>query len=352
MAAARSLVDSSEGPELLGGYMTLHRWAQPETQYTTAAAGAKSIRRCTGVTDHRSKRVLRELLSLRYGERGDLFFIEPTGRMVKHAQQYRFGTWLGDTAYVPDLLIQGDDPPLIRLCQADESPEIRRDALLMLLHTYAQVDYGEFMGVDPALFAYQDLISEGSIPLGDSEIDLGYAGEHNGLNFWLIAEDPNGRPVSTPGIAAKLYGQVDDAVSRFWAAHALLLQIGMLSRVLLVEGREPWPLWVGSPAYREGIIGSHVDGDLAHSIYQAVDRARIDSDNAIIQQAIAEKKRKGGTGTYFVVTTTPDTPVVKTIYCPTFHAPTPNNLDGLKEMGIRTTIWQHRLDSAKKAKVA
>lgn len=352
MAAARALIDSSEGPQLLAGYMTIHRWAQPETQYATAAAGANSIRICTGVTDNRSKRVLRELLSLRYGERGDLFLIEPTGRMVKHAKQYRFGPWIGDTAYVPDLLMQGEDPPLIRLCQADELPEIRRDALLMLLYAYAYVDYGEFMGVDPALFAHQSLISEGAVRQGDFNVDLGYVGAHGGLNFWLIAQDPHGHPISTHAIAAKLYGDVDGAMGRFWAAHALLIEIGMLTRVLLVEGSEPWPLWIGSPAYREALIASGVDGDLAHRIYQVADRARLDPDNEVIQHANAEKGQRGGNGLYFVVSTTDRTPVVKTIYTPTFHAPTPNNLDGLKEMGIRTTTWQRRLNLAKKAKVA
>lgn len=352
MAAARALVGSSEGPELLAGYMASQRWAQPETRYITTTAGAKAIGKCTGVTDHRSKRVLRELLSLRYGERGELFLIEPTGYMVKNAKQYRFGTWPGEIAYVPDLLVQGDIPPLIRLCQADAPPEIRRDALLMLLHTYAQVDYGEFLGVDPALFAYQSLISEGEIPMGDIEMDLIYAGDHGGLHFSLIAEDKNGQPVTTPAIAATLYGDVHDAMSRFLAAHTLLTQIGMLVRVLLVEGREPWPLWVGSPGYREALIRSGVDGDLAHLIHQVAGRAGLDPDNLIIQHANAESWRREGTGLYFVVSTTPCKPVVKTIYCPMFHAPTPNNLDGLKEMGLRTATWRQRLDRAKKAKVA
>ncbi|KGM54175.1 hypothetical protein N799_09845 [Lysobacter arseniciresistens ZS79] len=343
MGAARALVDSSQGPELLAGYMTLRRWSCG-TDYGYTAAGAQAIRNATGVSDFRSKLVLQELLALRFGERGELSLITPTGKRIKNAREYRFGEWDGVCAYVPDLLIQPGASPLLRLLTAEESPEVRRDALLQLLHVYAHVDYGEFLGVNPDQFVFKRWTGEGMAPIGGDDIELGYQGQVGNLHFWLMRENPDDLRHSFRHVGERIYTPGEDAMSRLWAGHDLLLSIGLICRVALVEnGIEPFPLWVFSPAYREALAGTGVAGDLADGMYRLAGNNGLDPDNLIIRHATSEDASRFGTELFYCATTTGQMPTIRTVYAPLFHAPTPLNLEGLAGMGERTAAWVGRL---------
>jgi hypothetical protein len=352
MTAARALVDSSDGPELLAGYVVLNRWAiKPSYQFT--AAGAQAIRTATGMSDFRSKAALNDLLALRFGDKGQRFLIEDTGKRIKNARKYRLGEWEGPIAYLPDILISGSGQPLSRLIQAASAPEIRRDALLMLLHVHANANYGEFLGVDPDRFIYKKWIGEGEWEQGNALLELGHAGSAMGLHFWLLREEPDGPRFSRGRNAETIYGDNENVMERFWAAHDLLVDIGMICRVVIVETcGTTYPLWIFSPAYREALKGTGIAGDLARIIYNAACRAGFDPDNMIIREATGDNRESWGTGLFFVATVDCGMPIVRTIYAPTFHAPTPMNMAGLKEMADRTADWQSRLALARKERAA
>lgn len=345
MKAALEIVDASEGPELLAGYVVLRRWAMTKN-YDRTAAGAQAIRKATGVTDFRAKRVLIDLLALRFGDRGELFLLEPTGRQVKNAREYRFGAWEGLVSYLPDLLTQGDVQPLRRLCQVDAVPEVKRDALLVLLHAYASVNYGDFLGVDPSEFIYKKWKVDGLCSANDTEFDLGHYGKVDGLHFWLVKEDDETRYTFQKS-ADRIFGEGKNALDRLWQAHALLLQIGMLCPVAIVDyGTDTYPLWVFSPAYREALERTGVTANLADIIYRKAGNNDLDPDNLIIRAATDYDTRgPEGTGLFFCVTPTDREPVVRTIYAPLFHAPNPANLDGLMEMNRKLADWHARLGS-------
>lgn len=352
MAAARSIVDSSDGPELLAGYMTLRRWSVTRN-YEHTAAGAKAIRLATGVTDFRAKRVLLELQALRFGDKGEKYLLERTGKSIKNAREYVFGPWDGLVAYVPDILMQGPVTPLQRLCNFDCLPETKRDALLMLLHAYASVNYGEFLGIDPSEFIFKKWTGEGLTTIDDCDIELGYYGAVNGLHFWLMREEEDGTRYTFERNAKAIYGDVEDALDRCWEAHELLLAIGMLCRVAIVHyGRDSYPLWVYSPAYREALSKTGIASDLANVIYRIAGNNGFDPDNLIIRYATGDDRPSEGSGLFFCVTPAQKLPLVKTIYAPLFHAPNPTNMDGLMEMAKKTADWSARLKSRPKRRAS
>ena len=350
MDAARAIVDSSEGPELLAGYIVMNRFAMPP-KYGFTAAGARVIRDSAGISDCRAKLVLRNLLALRFGERGERFLIEDTGKMMRNARKYEIGQWGGLVSYLPDLMVQGDPTPLSRLVRADAAPEVRRDAMLMLLHIHAAVDYAEWLGVDPAEFIYKKWALEGFAGMGDDEVELGHAGEEGGLHYWLAREEPEGPRFTLTRNAERIYGS--DNMDRFWAAHDLLRVQGLLCCVAVVcTGGTSYPLWVFSPAYREALERTGVRADLARLIQNAASRTGIDPDNRVIATATGPDRENYGTEVFFVVTKTGKAPTIRTIYAPLFHAPTPLNLAGLAEMAERTKEWTRRLEYARQANAA
>ncbi len=147
--AAHAIVESCAGPDLLASYIVTLRFAMKQFRYEQTAAGANAIRKALGVSDFRSKRLRNDLVAMRWGEHGERFLIEPTGKSAGNKPLYRIGRWGGDVAYVPDLLTDGSPGALARLFGASAPPEVRRDALLMLLYAYAHVNYMDYFGVSP-----------------------------------------------------------------------------------------------------------------------------------------------------------------------------------------------------------
>lgn len=350
MDAARAIVDSSDGPELLAGYMVLNRFAMPP-KYGFTAAGARVIRDSAGISDCRAKFVLRNLLALRFGDHGERFLVEDTGKMMRNARKYEIGQWGGLVSYLPDLMVQGNPTPLSRIVRADAAPEVRRDALLMLLHIHATVDYAEWLGVDPSEFIYKQWKLEGDVEIGNDIFELGYMGEDGGLHYWLAQEDPDATRFTFARNAECLFG--GSAMDRFWNAHDLLRAQGLLCCVAIVcTGGSTYPLWVFSPAYRDALKQSGVRADLARLIQNSASRVGLDPDNRLIANAAGPGRDDWGTGLFFVVTKTGKAPAIKTVYAPLFHAPSPLNLAGLAEIAERAEDWTRRLDSNRRARAA
>lgn len=343
MAAARAIVGSSDDADTLAAYVVLNRYAMPR-QYLFTAAGAKAIRTVTGMTDFRSKQVLRNLLELRFGEHGTSFLIADTGQTVRNARKYELGQWDGEVAYLPDLLTQGEPAPLSRLTQADASPEVRRDALLVLLHAYARVDYANWLGIDPEAFIYANWAVEGVAHAGTEDFELGLYGKAGGLSFWLMREDTEGERIGKRNDTQSLFGTGEATGARFRDACKLLLDLGMLCRIAIVNsGRTKYPLWIFSGIYREALRRAGVTSDLGRLIYNAADAEGFDPDNHIIRNATNADAPARGTDLFFVVGIGDQVPTVKTIFAPLFHAPTPLNLEGLREIDSRAKDWMARL---------
>jgi hypothetical protein len=339
MAAATAIAEASCDVDLMAGYAVLCRFATPK-EYTRTAAGAKAIRKALGLSDYMSKQVLTDLLALRFGGRGERFLIEPTGFMVKNAREYAFGRWDGMVSYLPDLLVQGAPAPLARIAGAHAAPEVRRDALLLFFHVCANVDYARWFGVDPESFVYCRWSREGTGSADGIDLDLGHYGEVDGLDFWLMRDAGDGLQLGKRNVAAVLFGGDDAGVKRFQAAFTLLLEQGMLCRVAIVEaGGSTYPLWVFSDAYREGLRRCGITADLGHSTYNAADRAGLDPNHLIVTAAFSSGREAKGTGLFFVVTKRGELPTVRTVFAPTVHAPSPMNLEGLREVDIRTREW-------------
>lgn len=352
MAAARAIAGSSDGADTLAGYLVLNRFAIPR-DYQFTAAGAKAIRTMTGMTDFRSKQVLRDLLQLRFGEHGARFLIAMTGQQVRNARKYELGRWDGEIAYLPDLLTQGERTPLSRLTQADVPPEVRRDALLVLLHTYARVDYANWLGVEPEAFVYTNWTAEGVVRVGTNDFELGLYGKTAGLGFWLMCEDPEGLRIGKRNNTQSLIGAGEATDARLHDACNLLLGLGMLCRVAIVQsGRTTYPLWVFSRAYRDALSRSGVTSDLGRLIYNAADARGFDPDNHIIRHATEAGAHISGTGLFFVAGIGDQPPIVRTTLAPMFHAPSPLNVDGLHEIGSRAKEWTARLDGTRQSQNA
>lgn len=347
MAAATAIAEASDDVNLLAGYAVLCRFAIPK-EYTRTAAGAKAIRKALGLSDYMSKQVLSDLLVLRSGARGERFFIQPTGFMVGNAREYGLGQWDGAMSYLPDLLIQGSPAPLARIVGAQAAPEVRRDALLLFFHVCANVDYARWFGVDPESFVYRGWSREGTGSADGIDLDLGHYGHVDGLDFWLMRDAGVGLQLGKRNVAAALFGAGDAGVNRFQAAFTLLLERGMLCRVAIVEaGGTTYPLWVFSEAYREGLRRNNITSDLGHSTYNAADRAGLDPNHLIVSAAISGNREARGTGLFFVVTKRGELPTVRTVYAPTVHAPTPMNMEGLREVDARTREWLALLERIK-----
>jgi hypothetical protein len=320
-------------------------------RYEQTAAGANAIRKALGVSDFRSKRLRNDLVAMRWGEHGERFLIEPTGKSAGNKPLYRIGRWGGDVAYVPDLLTDGSPGALARLFGASAPPEVRRDALLMLLYAYAHVNYMDYFGVPPDAFVHAEWDCNGECDVADYPLELGYAGEYAGLHFWLFHEARDGARYSTKQAASMIFGSED--TGRLWAAHDLLMGTGLLCRVILVTGTEPWPLWIGSASYRKGLAAIGVVGDLARLAFNAAQRGGLDPDAALASAATGTQGDTAyPTEVYFVPASDNTQPELLTLYAPTFHAPTPVNIEELAEMAARTKRWASLLESARQRKTA
>jgi hypothetical protein len=348
-----ALSSEAEDADLVAAYMALWRFAYgagPHRDRT--AAGARAIRKALGCTDYRSKRLLRDLAALRYGLTGEQGVVVPmmewndahgTSYPVRkaNADVYMLPSWGKSHAYVPSLLMdeyREGVTPISRLCAAEVDPSQRRDALLVLLHVYSAVDCGDYMGVPPDALAYAAWSHEGSAGASNFEFELGYLGTHRQLHFWLVREDePLVAHCDAPSI---LGGDESTAWDRFWPSINLLESEGFLCRVAMVRrGRESYPLWVYSPAYREALADLGLNAGLADDFYRLAGNAGLDADNYLIRAATGDDRERSGTGLFICATLTKRAPVIETVFAPRLHAATPANLDGLRDMARRTAEW-------------
>lgn len=332
MDAARNLVESSQGPELLAGYITLCSFRYGSGRRLTAA-GAKSIRKATGCTDWRSKRVMDDLRALRFGEKGENPLLTKTGRPKGNAAEYELHEWDGSHAYVPALLV---DAGLKRLC-AGADRETCRDALLVLLYLYANTDYAGWMGAPPDYFAYQQWETDGLRWAGDAELELGHAGTVGRNEVWLVALPAEDTWLMPHRLCRDIFGTDAEAVTeQFWCALWFLLDSGTVCKVgVVTTGNEQYPLWVFNRTLRESLNEHHgIHADLATHVHRLALSADFDPDNLLMRAAVGDDRESSGTGLFFCVG--PQVCGVHTLLIPMFHAPTPINLDGLKEVAVTT----------------
>lgn len=344
--AARAIANASEGPELLAGYMTLCGYAFDKGRDVTAA-GAKAICLTTGCTDYRSKKVLADLLSHGLDDFKQRGLLKMTERRKGNAQVYQIVAWEGEYAYLPSLLLNRHPEygsPLARLLARDEEDrEVIRDALLLLLHIYANTDYAGWFGCPPDVMAYQKWRQQGSA--GD-DFELGHQGDMAGVPLWLVAETQDGTWYTPTKVMRFLYGDDESRASeRFWNAWGCLNASGLALTIVSVQtGDRAYPLWVYSKAYRESLKEHGIIPDLGREAQLAACATGLDPDNMVIRYAVDECDRRG-TGLFYCVGTKP---TVRTLVVPRLHAPTPNNLDGLKEAAIVTNEVFKKIRKARK----
>ncbi len=337
MDAARAIVEVSECPRLLAGYITLCAYAFGDGRAITAA-GAKSIRQTIGCTDHRSKRILADLCARRFGERADKGLIHPTSDQKRNARIYRIERWDGEDAYLPALLVErlpNEGSTLERLLTTEgRDQETIRDALLLLLHIYATVDYAEWFGCPPDLMVCKSWQQDGTA--GD-DFQLGLQGQIGSFPLSLVAESESW---SMPaGLAASLYSGCEGAATaRLWQAVDCLKKTGLIVAVASVQtsGRA-YPLWVYNASYRDSLRRFGIVPDLAKEMHRAAGDSGVDDCNMVMRYAVNEMEG-AGSGLFYCAG---NHPTVRTVIAPRLHAPTPINLDDLRDAAETTTqLWE------------
>lgn len=333
LEAGKAIADQSDGPHALAGYVVACSGAFDEGRWQTAS-GAKRIMTLLGCTDWRSKKIMDELRSYRFGERGERGLLTPTGRTVGRAKAtvYRIEEWPGEMAYLPSILVEAETPsgtPISRLVNStDHQGATLKDALLLLLYIYANTDYADWFGCPPDVMATMKWRTDGM----HHDFELGHVGDIGDYSVWLIAQ-PLGDDAmwNTPSrVITKLYGSdLEAAKARFWAAMFCLRHLDLVVDVLAVKSKNwSYPLWIFSPAYRQALEAEfgHV-GDLGDQIHRSAGNAGFDPDNYIIQAATSGDLDEAGTGIFFCVGASVSP---MTVLAPRLHAPTPTNLDGIR----------------------
>lgn len=343
--AARLIANTTDAPETLGGYVTLCSYAYGDKREQTAA-GAKAIRKTLNCTDFRSKRVMADLQSLPL-ENGETGLIRKTNRRMANAGVYELPKWDGAYAYLPSLLVARDDDATSRLSRflGDDSvdKEVIRDALLLLLHVYANTDYAEWFGCPPDRMAYRKWRQDGTA--GD-DFELGCVGDMGGMPLWLVAVDEDNTWHAPQSVMAELYGSDRKAAEeRFWNALWCLKNSSLIVEVVSVQtGGRAYPLWVYSSRYRDSLKDHGIVPDLGRETQLAACATGLDPDNRVIQYAVDDCDRQG-TGIFFAAGAKP---VVRTVVAPRLHAPTILNLDGLKEAADLTRSIQRKIKAARR----
>lgn len=346
IGVVRELLDLYEGPELLGGYMVLAEGAYGNGRQVTDC-GAQSIQRYTGCTNYRAKRIFNDLRSLRFGEKGELGMVTPANRTHRNADVHLLDAWEGPHAYMPSLFVKSSNvavAPLRRLCETEEEPEVKRDALALLAHLYASTEYAEWMGARPERFLYQEWEFAGGRSAGNTDYELGHIASVSGHQIW--AGSPNNSETWRMSKALQTAFFGDDGehdIDRVWRALWLLLNDGLVCKVAIVAHQgSSYPLWVFNPAYRSSLaeqFGIHTG--LADDMYRLAADADADPDNGLIIAATEEGRSEHGTGVYFCIAGS--RPSVFTVLCPRIHAPTPVNMDQLAEVALITRDWARRI---------
>lgn len=347
MSAAKAIADASDGPDLLSGYITLLAYAHGPKR-DLVSGGAKVIRQTTQCTDFRSKKILKRLLS--FGEDQGLpsGLITPTGRKKANADLRSIELWGGEFAYLPFLLVERHPEygsHLAQLLQLDQPDSAIRDALIVLLHVYTVTDYAEWFGCPPDTMPYKEWNQSGS---GGQDFELGYQGDVGALQLWLVSEREEEAWRVPRQVVAGLFGSdSEDNMARFWRAWDCLIQAGSLVTVVSVQsGGRAYPLWVYSKGYRQSLAEQHgIVADLGREAQLAACSSGLDPDNLVIRYAVDEMGR-AGSGLFYCFGKSPK---VRTVVAPRLHAPTPINLDGLKEAATVTRSISREIRAARLA---
>lgn len=185
----------------------------------------------------------------------------------------------------------------------------------------------------PDQMAYQEWRLDGT---AGEAFKLGYQGEVASLSLWLTALPEDGEWHVPANVITGLFGE--GGRERFWAALWALVDSYTVIRVVSVQtGGRAYPLWVYSRGYRESLRELDVVPDLGAQAQLAACDSGLDPDNYVIRYAIDEMKREG-TGMFYCVGSNP---TVRTVLVPRLHAPTPMNMDGLREAAIITRgLWR------------
>lgn len=360
--------------EHVAAYMAMWRHAfGPGPIRDRSAAGAKAIRLGLGCTDYQSKRYLRDLKSLRLGEKGDTGIVVPAplwnaehGTAVperkKNADVYMLPSnprilpqWTGRHAYLPTILFAPcllGATPLSRIHSADVDGSIRRDALLVLLHLYAEVDYEQGLGVPGDRFAFCDLNGSGTAEVDSMPFELGYLGQRGPWHYWLFERNEDNWRLPGNLTWTALETNEVNALDRFWLGLDLLERQRLVSRVITVQdGREAYPLWLSSQEHRNGLLDHYgLATDLARCFARAGRHQQIDAAWDLIEARL-ENPDAPETNLFLCATKQKIRPVVQTLYTPRFHATTPVNLGGLVDLARRTTKRSRELDSVQRLAV-
>lgn len=339
---SRFLANSFDGPEQLGGYIGICRHGfGVDRKFTNA--GAKKIRLTVGCTEYRSKQVHSDLLSVCEGPDGNGPPLVFAKKVTKCVSRYEISNWGGEFAYVPTLFV---DECLPRLCKTRDRA-IVRDALLMLLYIYANVDYGGWMGVPVSKFAYQNWHSEGERVAGYDDFQLGRVADWGDSVIYFVAA-PDSDNWMVPGdVPFQIFGgSAEEADKRFWAAFDFLLSNGAICRVAMVSRvRRSYPLWIFNPKLRQGLNEQFsIIGSLGRNFNNLACRRGLDPDNRLMIAAMDADRERDGTGLYYCAGGNPLN--LYTVITPTFYATTPRNCDGLKEIGEVTQELCIDLDRA------
>jgi hypothetical protein len=168
---------------------------------------------------------------------------------------------------------------------------------------------------------------------------LGHIAALGDAGLWAVAPPAADIWRMPKGFSEALFGQTSDAPERALRALRFLLEQGLVCKAAVVtDGPATYPLWLFNPAYRESLRADFgINAGLAHDCYSLVG----ESHKRPIARALGEISRREHTDVYFCVARS--NPVVRTVLLPRLHAPTPMNLDGLREVSESTAAISARV---------
>lgn len=343
LSAFDAIASHSGDPDAVAAWLVLRRFAFGHQRELTAA-GALSISRALEITRPRAGKLLKAMLALRYGDRGEHAVLmtaadwnTEAGQSVPaircNAPVYVMPDAGDEYAYLPDLLIPGAQARsyFSDLCQLEA--EAGLDAIRAFVLAHAKLSCGDYLGADPAEFASTAWETEGL----RHGYELGLIGCNKGRSYWLVAERECATATWT-AIEWVTGGRGKEHAARFWAAVYGLCQRGLLYRVAIVtdrRGRFLYPLWVFGQSHRERLerdLG--MAGNLASRFRGQASRADLDAPDHFDSTGLSSESQL-----YVCAIRGSDLPVVRTVYCPTLIAPTPDNMAGLASAAARSREW-------------
>lgn len=245
----RRIVEAGGDASDLMAYLVLakHTTGWGKWKHMVSTAGAKAVSTRTGLTYRKAQARLKWLHEQGFIQPGESVEGMPahvTGEVAhqRAATKVRwvFGKLGNRRAYLSHSLIDGvgagkKHPPLMRLWEeVAKGPctsfmEARTDALLLLIHCYAEQSIQDFGGIDPEVLRRP---WTGTTSATEEVLeDLG----------WLVMEVEQGQESTTLEFVAKVLSHAaeDSRRDRFWNAFENLKRLGFMYEVLQV--------WQGNP---------------------------------------------------------------------------------------------------------